>query len=77
MKDILITAGSDGYLYLWNDKRITKKQHAHPKASILCLYASKNSKILVSGGTDGKAIVWKLTSSSIIQNIYEFSIYHQ
>lgn len=70
LKDILTTAGSDGYLYLWSDKKIVKKQHAHPKAAILCLFASRNSKILVSGGSDGKAIVWKLSSSSIIQNIY-------
>jgi WD40 repeat protein len=74
---MLITAGSDGYLYIWSEKKIIKKQHAHPKAAILCLYASKNSKILVSGGTDGKAIVWKLSASSTIQNIFEFSIYSQ
>lgn len=76
LKKILISAGSDGYLYIWNDKKIIKKQNAHPKSAILCLYASSSSKIFASGGADGKAIVWQLSSSSIIQKMFEFSIYH-
>ncbi len=72
----MISAGSDGYLYIWNDKKIIKKQNAHPKSAILCLYASSSSKIFASGGADGKAIVWQLSSSSIIQKMFEFSIYH-
>jgi WD40 repeat protein len=65
-----VTSASDGYLYLWNDKKIIKKQNAHPKAPILCLYASKNSKIFASGAADGKVIIWLLSSSSIIQKIF-------
>jgi WD40 repeat protein len=70
LKKILISAGSDGYLYIWNDKKIIKKQNAHPKSAILCLYASSSSKIFASGGADGKAIVWQLSSSSIIQKMF-------
>ena len=62
-----ITSGSDGYLYLWQDKKIVKKQNAHPKAAILSLFTSKNSKIFVSGAVDGKAIVWQVSSNSIFQ----------
>ena len=58
IRDIAISAGSDGYLYLWSGKRMTKKQNAHPKSAILCLFAAKNSKIFASGAVDGKAIIW-------------------
>ncbi len=70
MKNILISTGSDGYLYIWNNKKIIKKQNAHPKSPILCIYASNNSKIFASGGVDGKAIIWQLTSGSIIQKVH-------
>lgn len=70
LKNILISAGSDGYLYIWNEKRIIKKQNGHPKSAILCLYALSSSRIFASGGADGKAIVWQLSSSSIIQKIF-------
>ena len=75
IKGVAISAGSDGYLYLWGDKRMVKKQNAHPKSAILCLFASKGSKIFASGAVDGKAIIWELGSSSIIQKVFEFSIY--
>jgi WD40 repeat protein len=75
LKDIAITSGSDGYLYLWNSKNLIKKQNANPKAAILTLFASKNSKIFASGAVDGKANIWQLGSSSIIQKVYEFSLY--
>lgn len=70
LKDIAITSGSDGYLYLWNDKTLIKKQNANPKAAILTLFAAKNSKIFASGAVDGKANIWQLGLSSIIQKVY-------
>lgn len=75
IRDVAITGGSDGYLYMWGDKTLIKKQNANPKAAILSLYSSKNSKIFASGAIDGKAIIWQLGSSSIIQKVFEFSIY--
>mgnify|MGYP002868089370 CR=1 FL=1 len=70
LKDVAITGGSDGYLYMWGDQSLLKKQNANPKAAILTLFASKNSKIFASGGVDGKAIIWQLGSSSIIQKVF-------
>jgi hypothetical protein len=55
---------------MWNDRNLIKKQNANPKSAILSLYASKNSKIFASGAVDGKAIVWQLGASSIIQKVY-------
>lgn len=75
IKDVAITGGSDGYLYMWSNHNLIKKQNANPKSAILCLYSSKNSKIFASGAVDGKAIIWQLGSSSIIQKVFEFSIY--
>lgn len=75
LNDVTITGGSDGYLYIWMDKNLVKKQNANPKSAILCLFASKNSKIFASGAVDGKAIVWQLGSSSIIQKVFEFNLY--
>lgn len=70
-----ITAGSDGYLYMWNDRNLINSQNANPKAAILTLFASKNSKIFASGAVDGKANIWHLDSSFIIQKVFEFSLY--
>jgi WD40 repeat protein len=70
LKDVAITGGSDGYLYMWGDRTLIKKQNANPKSAILTLFASKNSKIFASGGVDGKAIIWQLGSSSIIQKVF-------
>jgi|JI10StandDraft_1071094.scaffolds.fasta_scaffold2096393_1 WD40 repeat protein len=70
IKDVAITGGSDGYLYMWNDRALIKKQNANPKSAILTLYATKNSKIFASGAVDGRAIVWQLGSSSIIQKVF-------
>ncbi len=67
LNDVTITGGSDGYLYMWNDRNLIKKQNANPRAAILSLYSSNNSRIFVSGADDGKAIIWQLGSSSIIQ----------
>lgn len=75
LKDVAITGGSDGYLYMWSDRSLIKKQNANPKSAILTLYAAKNSKIFASGAVDGRAIVWQLGSSSMIQKVFQFSVY--
>jgi WD40 repeat protein len=69
VKQLPITSGSDGHLYIWKDRAIIKKQHAHPKEAILCLYTTPNSNIFVSGATDGQIIIWHFGSSLIIQKI--------
>ena len=60
---------------MWSEKNLIKKQNANPKAAILTLFCSKNARIFASGAIDGKAIVWQLGSSSIIQKVFEFNIY--
>jgi len=54
----MITAGDDGYLYIWWKRKIVKKVLGHPKAPILCLYSVLNSNIFASGGIDGRVCVW-------------------
>lgn len=69
VKDNLVSGSEDGYLYIWENKKIAKRQEAHPKESILALYCSQDSRIFASGGTDGKVILWQLTSN-ILQKLY-------
>ena len=75
LQETALTSGSDGCLYLWQDKRIIKKQNAHPKAAILSLFASKNSRVFVSGAVDGKAIVWQVSPNSIFQEKNEICMH--
>lgn len=71
-----ITSASDGYLYVWKDRCIIKKQNAHPKEAILCLYTASKSNIFVSGATDGRVIIWHFGVSLIIQKVVEFNTIH-
>lgn len=75
IEDYAISCGSDGYLYIWKDQKLVKRQNAHPKESILTLYTSLNSKIFVSGANNGIIIIWHFSSSLIIQKLDEYSTY--
>lgn len=46
VNETIITAGSDGFLYVWHDMKIVKTQNAHP---ILCLNTTKDSNMFASG----------------------------
>jgi WD40 repeat protein len=74
VKENLVSGSEDGYLYIWENKKIAKRQEAHPREAILALYCSQDSRIFASGGTDGKVILWQLTSN-ILQKLYEYSVY--
>ncbi|CAD8183513.1 unnamed protein product [Paramecium pentaurelia] len=77
VQDAIITAGEDGFIYVWDDKKINKKQKAHPDQPIFCLYTSKDSSMFVSGGMDGRVILWSLSKSEysyVVEKIYEYSI---
>ena len=60
IKDTIITGGYDiqlkffisydGFIYIWDNKRIIKKQSAHSNNPILCMNASIFAPIFVSGG---------------------------
>lgn len=70
VKDSIVTGCQDGFLYVWEAKRIVKRQEAHPGEAVLALHCSPNSKIFASGGSDGKVVLWQLTSN-VLQKLYE------
>ena len=43
VKSTLITAASDGHIYIWKDKKLWKKQTAHPNHAILILHTTPES----------------------------------
>jgi hypothetical protein len=55
---------------MWKNGILINTQNANPKSAILALYSSKNSKIFASGAIDGKANIWHLDSSLIIQKVF-------
>jgi hypothetical protein len=39
----LVTATSDGHIYIWKNKKAIKKQSAHPNHSVLILHTTVGS----------------------------------
>ena len=62
VQDAIITAGDDGFIYVWDDQRISKKQKAHPDSPILSLHSTKDSFMFVSGGMDGIIIIYSISN---------------
>lgn len=59
VKDTLISAGDDGFLYLWDTERIIWRVLAHD-GSIFALDCNPNQGLLVSGSIDGMVTLWQL-----------------
>lgn len=38
MHDIILTGADDGFIYIWNEKKIIQKIMGHPKAPILTIF---------------------------------------
>lgn len=81
VREVLITGGNDGYLYIWDEKKlqIKIKFNAHPSHPILTLHTTKDSDQFVSGGMDGKVLIWKLSvigseSSYNLETMYQFDV---
>lgn len=79
IKNIIISAGDDGYLYMWNHEQLLKQQEAHPRSTILCLYKNSRNTQFASGGTDGRIILWDMSSNNntnklILEKIHEYMI---
>lgn len=59
LKDTLITAGDDGYLYIWENQRIVRRLFAH-EGAILALDSNDSLGFVASGGMEGIVILWRL-----------------
>lgn len=58
--EYIIAAADDGDIYVCDQYEVLTSQSAHPYNYILSLYCNTNSRQFVSGGTDGKVILWDL-----------------
>jgi hypothetical protein len=70
-----ITAGDDGYLYVWKDYVLASKKEAHKRIAVLCLSLCDQNVAdgwtrFVSGGVNGTVILWQMEYSSQ-RNVYE------
>jgi WD40 repeat protein len=59
LREVVVTAGDDGKLYVWRDLNLVKSVAGH-EGSILSVSACEELSVLVTGGVDGHIIVWKL-----------------
>lgn len=59
LREVIVTAGDDGKLYVWRDHNLVKSVAGH-EGSILSLGSCEELSILVTGGLDGHVIIWKL-----------------
>ena len=59
VKEMIVTAGDDGKVYVWNDHKLHKSFPGHDKA-ILCLDVFEEQSLLLTGGIEGHFIIWKL-----------------
>jgi WD40 repeat protein len=60
MNDVLITSADDGKIYVWRHEKLVKKVSGH-EGSIFALDVIPDLHILVSGGIDGRVVIWKIT----------------
>ena len=76
IKDTLITAGDDGFLYLWDKENITRRIFAH-EGSIFSLNSNSKIGLLVSGGIDGIVTLWRLLveQKSNVKQLERLKIY--
>jgi WD40 repeat protein len=54
----LITSGDDGFIYLWEGYRIVRRIPAH-QGAIYALHCNSKLGYMVSGGMDGKVVLWR------------------
>lgn len=82
MQDLILTAGDDGFVYLWEDKRIVQKEICHQRdMAIQCMDVLYNQNVFATGGTDGHikvwSILWQAQSSYKIQLVYDALVLSQ
>jgi len=55
----MVTAGDDGYLYIWEHHRITRRVFGH-EGAIFALASNDKLGVIASGGMEGIVILWRL-----------------
>jgi len=59
LQGYLITAGDDGFMYLWEHQRIIRRIFAH-EGAIYSLDCNNSLGIAASGAMDGTVILWRI-----------------
>jgi WD40 repeat protein len=58
-------------IYNYNSKALVKKLSGAHTGNVLAVAFSPDSSILVSGGQDGKVILWSVVQGNYIQDLYQ------
>lgn len=78
-KDLLVTGGSNGFLYIFKKGILIEEQIGHLKSPILCIDKSEAyENFFVSGGKDGSVNLWEIRNyqdSNVIEKLFEYNIY--
>jgi WD40 repeat protein len=76
LRDTLITAGDDGFLYLWEGERIVRRIQA-AESSIFALNSNPKLGLLISGGLDGQVTLWRLLveTKSNVKSLERLKVY--
>lgn len=77
INDTLITAGDDGYLYIWEHERIVRRIFGH-EGSIFALDCNQKLGFLASGGIEGIVILWRILVEprSNIKSLDKLKVYN-
>ena len=78
-KDLLVTGGSNGFLYIFKKGVLIEEQIGHLKSPILCIDKSDfHENLFVTGGQDGSVNLWEIRNyqdSNVIEKLFEYEIY--
>jgi WD40 repeat protein len=78
-KDLLVTGGSNGFLYIFKKGVLIEEQIGHLKSPILCIDKSQfHENFFVTGGKDGSVNLWEIRNyqdSNVIEKLFEYNIY--
>jgi WD40 repeat protein len=78
-KDLLVTGGSNGFLYIFKKGVLIEEQIGHLKSPILCIDKSQfHENFFVTGGQDGSVNLWEIRNyqdSNVIEKLFEYNIY--